>query len=252
MPRIANVYKEAQYQRQLLTPEILANRLRSKLNFWYWADRLTLDSSVLVQGATDITGNGNDGAQATSANRLTFFSSDPMYGGRKSFGSTTSTGNRHLAAPSSFYCSDQIFSAYYKDGIDSTFDVYTSISVDNPQEEKRILGSLNEAILRATWSFSLTASIGGRAQSSTILPLPASVVVASSDPPPVRTLQIGGSSVNAGRVFVGGFRHYLVSKTPLTSNEIALIEGVISWDDGTQSRLVANHRFRNRPPLIGD
>lgn len=252
MPRFSSVYERAKHQRQLLTPETLAKRLASKLNFWYWAERLTLDSSQLVSGAKDITGNGNDGVQATSANRLSFFSSDPMYGGRKSFGSTTSTGNRHLAAPATFTCADQIFSAYYKDGIDSTFDVYSSISVDTPSEEKRLLGSLNEAVLRSTFSFSLTASIGGRAQSSTILPLPASVLVASSALPPVRALQIGGSSINAGRVFVGGFRHYLVSKTTLTANEIALIEGVISWDDVTQSRLVGNHRFRNRPTLIGD
>jgi hypothetical protein len=30
------------------------------------------------------------------------------------------------------------------------------------------------------------------------------------------------------------------------------MEGVIAWDDGTQSRLIGTHPFVNRPPLIGD
>ena len=236
----------------LLTPLIAATQFKNSLNFWYHADNLTRDEFGLVSRARDLTGNGNDGIQNSSGNRLTYFPSDPMFGGRSSFGSTSSTGNRHLAAPSHFFCLDQIFSAYYKDGIDTTFDVFSSISADNPSEERRLLGSQNEAILRATFSYSLTASIGGRAQSSTILPLPASVLVASNNTSPFLSLQIGGSSVNAGRVFVGGFRHYLVSKIPISAKEIALIEGVIAWDDGTQSRLVDSHPYRYRPPLIGD
>lgn len=251
MPRGVSIYDEARLQGRLLTPQSLAQQLRTSLHFWYSADFLTIDGSGLVSGAVDLTGQGNDGAQATSANRLTFFAADLMFEGRRSFGSTTSAGSRHLAPPASLLYQHQILSAYYKDGVDITFDVFSTFSAGTGSNSSpRILGNASTNALVTSSAYATTVSIGGRVASGTVLPLPASVIRADGNA--TFALQIGGATVQAGRVLVGGFRHFVGASAVLTSREIALIEGVIGWDDGTQGRLISTHPFANRPPLIGD
>jgi hypothetical protein len=50
------------------------------------------------------------------------------------------------------------------------------------------------------------------------------------------------------RVLVGAFRHFVGATVDLTLAEIALIEGVIAWNDGTQDKLIATHLYRFSPP----
>jgi hypothetical protein len=250
VPRRILIYDRARHQRQLLTPELCAQRLAGKLNWWYSADYLTLVSG-LVSGARDLTGQGRNGVQGTSGRRLTYFLSDPMYGGRPSFGSTTLSGERHLAAPASYTYRHQIFSSYYKDGVDSTFDTYSYFSGGGGTAgSPRIMGNTGASSLINSSVYTGTLSKGGRAQSATVLPLPATVLTANgNDGLP---LQIGGNTISTDRVLVGAFRHFVGASAVLTANEIALIEGVIAWDDGTQNTLIESHPFRNRPPMAGD
>lgn len=243
------LYDEARLQNRLLTPRALAVRMQSRLNFWYSADWLSVDASRLVSGAADLTGNGNNGVQATAANRLTYFASDQMFGGRPSFGSTTVAGARRLDAPANLLYRHQFFSAYYKDGTSTIFDANTMFSAGTASfSAPRIMGNINSSDLVNNSVYATAASIGGRAASATVLPLPASVIRADGNS--TFSLQIGGSSVTTVRVLVGGFRHFVGCNQVLSNLEIALIEGVIAWDDGTP--LVASHPFANRPPLIGD
>lgn len=251
MPRGLNIYQDALRQGRLLTPEKAARLLSAKLQWWYRANDLTLDSSGLVSGARDLTGNGRHGVQATSANRLTFFKSDPMFGGRPSFGSTTSSGNRHLAAPASYNYRHQIFSCCYNGGADPTFDVYSYFSSGTGTSgSPRIMGAQYAATLITSTVYTTTVSKGGAAQSGTVLPMPATVCHGAGNS--TFSLQIGGNSGTASRVLVGAFRNFIGAGSVLTAREIALAEGVIAWDDGTQDQLIATHPFRNRPPLIGD
>ena len=64
MPRGVSRYDEARLQGRLLGPALLARRLRAKLHFWWSADFLTIDTSGLVAGAFDLTGQGRDGGTA--------------------------------------------------------------------------------------------------------------------------------------------------------------------------------------------
>lgn len=246
------LYDEARLQGRLLTPQALAVQMQSRLHFWWSADWLNVDASGLVSGATDLTGNGNNGVQATAANRLTYFGADRMFGGRPSFGSTTVAGVRHLAAPSALAYRWQIFSCYYKDGLDNTFDSAMFFTAGTGSfGSPRIMGLSGAATLALTEVFTGALSRGGGAQSNTVLPMPATVCTANPGSlSGVYSLQVGGSTAITDRVLVGAFRHFVASSAALTNNEISLIEGVIAWDDGTP--LVASHRFANRPPLIGD
>lgn len=246
------LYDEARLQNRLLTPQVLAMQMQSRLHFWWSADWLNVDASGLVSGAIDLTGNENNGVQSTAANRLSYFASDRMFGGRPSFGSTTSTGARHLAAPSALAYRWQIFSCYYKDGVDNTFDSATFFTTGAATfGSPRIMGAVGAATLITNDVFASTLSRGGGVQSNTVLPMPATVCAATPGALTVAySLQVGGNSFTLDRVLVGAFRHFVSSSATLTNNEISLIEGVIAWDDGTP--LVASHRFANRPPLIGD
>jgi hypothetical protein len=253
MPRGINPYDQAKIQGRLLTPQNLAIRLKSSLNWWYNADFLTLDASGLVSGATDLSGNNRNGVQGTSGNRLTYFPSDPMFFGRPSFGSTTITGARHLAAPASYFYKHQIFSCYYKDGVDATFDTFSFMSAGTGASgAPRLMGNSGTASLISTSAYATTVSKGGATTSAVVLPLPATTIRADGNS--TFSLQIGGvtTSGNVNRVLVGGFRNFVGASAVLTEYEIALIEGCIAWDDGTEDTLIASHPFSNRPPLISD
>lgn len=246
------LYDEARLQNRILTPQALAVQMKSRLNFWWSADWLNVDASGLVSGAIDLTGNENNGVQSTAANRLSYFASDRMFGGRPSFGSTTITGARHLAAPSALAYRWHIFSCYYKDGVDNTFDSSMFFTAGTGNfGSPRVMGLSGTATLVNTDVFTSTLSRGGGVQSNTVLPMPATVCAATPGAlVGPYSLQVGGSTATPDRVLVGAFRHFVSSSAALTNNEISLIEGVIAWDDGTP--LVASHRFANRPPLIGD
>jgi hypothetical protein len=232
----------------LLTPERAALQLSSVLAAWYNADHLTLVDG-LVSGARDLTGNGNDGIQTTEAYRLTFFQSDPMFGGRASFGSTSNVAKKCIETPS--MVARHIFqSVYYEDGVDDTFDVY-SFFVGGPgtNGNVRVIGYLETALLSGGYQTAAYKN-GTTVASDTVLPLPASVMRFDGDT--TQTWTIAGSDVSKDRVFVGGFRNVMFASSVLSTYQIQLSEGVMAWDGGHQGLLVANHPFRNRPPLIGD
>lgn len=112
----------------LLSPSACAQLLKNKIRYWYCADNVSLDANNFVSGATDLTGNNLNGIQTTAADRLTFFATDPNYGGRASFGSTTNLGRLSLESPSSQTIRMIFISWYYKDGLDTVAD-FTNILV---------------------------------------------------------------------------------------------------------------------------
>jgi len=250
MPRITNIYKDAQWQRRLMTPAICARRVPGIL-LWYNADFLTLDSSGLVSGATDLSNNGRHSTNV-SGERLTYFPSDVMYCGRPSFGSTTTGGNRRLLTPVSLTPSHVFISCYYKDGIDNTFDVLSYfLSGTGGFAAPRIMGGTNTANLATGSSnYASTVSKNGAPESAVVLPLPVAVFQANASNK-TGTYSFGGSSLFADRVLVGAFRNCVFADL-LSSYEQKLVQGVMAWDTGCQNALVDNHPFKNRPPLLGD
>jgi len=250
--RLANIYENARFQGRLLTPELCAKQLNSVILAWYNAnpENLTLVSG-LVSGARDLTSRGNNATQATSGNRLTYFPQDPMFGNRSSFGSTTSNGSMHLAV-ASLAVRHIFWGVYYKDGVDTTFDTYSFfIAGPGALGANRVMSDTAKATLISSSAFATTAyKNGSTSASATVLPLPASVM--RCDGNTTQTWQIGGSSVSANRIFVGGFRNVVLCGTVLSSYQIQLIEGTIAWDGGHQGLLTADHFFKNRPPMIGD
>jgi len=260
MPRGVSRYDEARLQGRLLTPRMLAQRLRAKLFFWWSADFLTLDASGLVEGATDLTGQGRNGAQGTAGSRLTYFPSDRMFGGRPAYGMTANASVLAFLGDSATRTVFQYFvSCYYKDGVDTTFD----------QNSNALSGAGSFGAFRlqgisasASWSALITGRTfyntgdpfptkNGFEASQTVLPLPASVIQTRAALGRSQATRVGGGDT-AAQAWIGGFRHVAACNQVLTDAETALMEGVIAWDDGTESRLIGTHPFANRPPLIGD
>jgi len=258
MPRGISRYDEARLQGQLLTPEICAARLRGYLRFWYNADHLTLDGSGLVEAAKDLTGRGNDGSQTTAANRLDYYPEDPMHACRASFGSSSSSGKRHLYA--GIYSvnedDDLLMSVNYKDGVDTTFDAYSHfVGGSGLYGYPRIMGTQGNANLWNTWTFTTVVAKNGKTSTSnTILPLPTSVCrfPAAEDFTDVECSFFSSSGANSHRVLIGTCRNAVLANTSLGDDKRQLIEGVMAWDSGIAADLVEDHPFVNRPPLIGD
>jgi hypothetical protein len=260
MARGVSRYDEARLQGRLLTPLLLAQRLRAKLFFWWSADFLTVDASGLVEGATDLTGQGRNGAQGTAGARLTYFPSDGMFGGRPAYGMTANASVLAFLGDSAARTVFQYFvSCYYKDGVDTTFDQNSyAISGAGSFGSFRLQG----ISAQAAWSALITGrtfyntgdpfpSKNGFEASQTVLPLPASVIQTRAALGRSQATRVGGGDT-AVQAWIGGFRHVVACNQVLTGFESALMEGVIAWDDGTESRLIGTHPFANRPPLIGD
>ena len=259
MPRGVSLYDEARLQGRLWTPQMLAQRLRAKLWFWYSADFLTVDASGLVAGALDLTGAGRNGSQGTASARLTYFPSDRMFGGRPSFGSTSHLGGTFLSSPSAVLVFQYFVSCYYKDGIDNSFD-FSQYIISGAGSFGAFRLQTNQAT--PSWQNLITGRTfyntgdpfprkNGFDPSQTLLPLPASVIESRAALGRSNITRIGGDP-GGGQAWVGGFRHCLACNQILSAQETALVEGVISWDDGTQGNLNPAHPFAARPPLIGD
>lgn len=236
---------------EIMTPELCAIMLREYIWAWYDAkpENVTLVSGML-SGLRDLTGRGNNGVQATEGNRLTYFPQDPMFGMRPSFGATASTGSKHIASPS--LAVRHVFqTVYYKDGVDTTFDVYSYfISGTGLNGSARVMGNQGTAdLISSSYYASVGYKNGILTSSATMLPLPASVC--RFDGNTTQVFQTGGSSVTSGRVFVGGFNGVVLCKL-LDRYKIQLVEGVLAWAAGTQFRLVAGHPYKLRPPMVGD
>jgi hypothetical protein len=232
----------------ILSPQACAVQLASKLNFWYSADNLVVIDG-LIAGATDLTGNDRNGVQNTNSLRLTYFASDSLFGGKPSFGSLNSAGNRRLICNASLPYRHQIFSTYYANGTESLFPSFNCISSGTaPGGTPRIRSNSNAATLNTNQAFTSSLSQGGRAQSNTILPMPASVYTATSASAVSTTLAIGSNQAVLDQTWLGAFRHFVGANQLLTPQEIALIEGVIAWNDGTQNTLISTHPYFSTPP----
>jgi hypothetical protein len=258
MPRGVSRYDEARLQGRLLTPSLLAQRLHAKLHFWWSADFLTIDGSGLVSGARDLTGQGRDGGTAGATARLTYFPSDPMFGGRPAYGRTTNPAVLSFLGDATRTVFQYFVSCYYKDGLDSSFD----------QNSYAISGAGSFGAFRlhgisatAGWSALITGRTfyntgdpfprkNGFPAAQTVLPLPASVIETRAALGRSQATRVGGGDT-AVQAWIGGFRHVVACNQVLNDFEVALVEGAIAWDDGTESRLIATDPFANRPPLIG-
>jgi hypothetical protein len=183
-----------------------------------------------------------------------------MFGGRPAYGSTANPAALSFLGDTATRTVFQYFlSCYYKDGVDNSFD-QNSYAISGA-------GSFGAFRLQGTpatagWSALITGrtfyntgdpfpSKNGFQASQTLLPLPASVIQSRSALGRSQATRVGGGDT-AVQAWIGGFRHVVACNQVLNDFEVALVEGVIAWDDGTQSRLIGTHPFANRPPLIGD
>jgi hypothetical protein len=68
----------------------------------------------------------------------------------------------------------------------------------------------------------------------------------------VSRVALGGYKNGSGTVIDADVFALAYVNREINHNERALLEGSIAWNAGLQRLLTVNHRFANRPPLIGD
>lgn len=252
---LGNFGVEGLRRTRVLTPSVAAQNLRSALHCWYNADFVSLDANGLVSGALDLTGKRNNGTQTTEANRLTYFPSDPLFGGVPSFGSTAATGTKQLVTGTSSPV-QVICSCYYKTGIESTFSEFSSLFGPTSGSGGLIQANNNNNNWQALLTSGSTCSKNGGAAfllTVAVLPLPASTLVfTSSSTQTNRSYQFGCNNVTTERTWIGGFRNLIIVSGSISAAQVALIEGVIAWDGKHQNLLSANHPYRFIPPLVRD
>jgi hypothetical protein len=246
---------------RFLTPFVAAQNLRNVLHCWYNADFLQIDSNGLVSGATDLTGQANNGTQPTAGSRMTFFPRDLLFGGLPSFGNLLGGGIRHMLITNNISLqlgSYIIVSTYYSNGLASTFSTTSGL----------LAGGLSAGVSRvaggggsATWSSLLTAGStfsknGGEyftlAASAPVLPLPASTLTMRNGTADISRRWLFGTQEGSNRNWIGGYRNIILTNSSIGAAEVALIEGVIAWDGGHQKELVSTHPYRYCPPRIRD
>jgi hypothetical protein len=224
----------------------MAARLVPGIAAWYNADFLVIVSG-LVAGAIDITGRGSGATQSTSGNRLTWFPSDALFGGRAAFGSTTNAGYRHILTPS-LAAKNVIFSAYYGTGATSIFATYDCLLMATDRSSL-LVGDRATNIYYSDFAYDASPSKNGGLTSATILPLPASTLTHTGN---ATKAWLIGSDTEAGidRTWKGAIRNVVIASTSLSAYWKRLVEGVIAWDGNHQHRLVETHPFRYQPPRV--
>lgn len=264
MPRMPNIYLEAQYQQRLWSPAALRPTL--------WldaADQSTISISTGVSEWRDKSGNGWNVIQATAGNQPTYtmmglnglnvvnfsigqllqtasnftLTGDPNVTAIVAYRKTTNTegavfgwGGPTIPSPGSAF-------GYYDDGTTSawasaggaTYWHQTPI----PQNNQWGIASFvkpagaytNSTSFRNGATFSVTAG----ANSPNILSQP---------------LSVGRWADYTINRFAGDVAELLVFASAFASRDRWGIEGYLSWKWAIP--LAADHPFANRPPLIGD
>jgi hypothetical protein len=236
-----------------LTPFIAAQNLKNVLHCWYNADFVQVDSNGLVSGATDLTGRGNHGTQSNATNRLTYFPSDALFMGKPSFGSASSTGQKHILAGSAPLGLQAriILSTRYQDGLVSTFAEWSALVQSGAnlfigrQNTNAFWSGYNFFYSKNGFSFLASGTACLPMAASTLVFAPASAISAS-------IWHFGCDTVTINRNWLGGYRNMIITNSSISAAQVALIEGVIAWDGGHQNALVSTHPYRYSPPRIID
>jgi hypothetical protein len=252
MPRIANVYKDAQYQRRLWTPAMLLPR------FW-------MDASVLSTiGRT--SGNVSSWTSLGSGTVMTC-ATGPVHGTTRlnnmpvmTFNNVPFTVSASVTGGFTFACvymkTTQGYPSVYPrlwsidaggndyDNANSVlwcagFNNNTQVLYQNGAKGT-IANTTNEWYIGTATSTSLSCVNGSRASGSACSSLNAT------------TVRIGNDRTAADSGFTGHIAENILIPRSCSVHELCLIEGYLAWKWGLQHRLIANHPFKNRPPIIGD
>jgi hypothetical protein len=176
-----------------------------------------------------------------------------------SIGSTDNTSFKGLKTPS--VTAKMIYMvAYYKDGIDNSFDVNSTI-IGGPlaNSQYRVMGSASSANWIGTSSFNDSGSYknGATSSSATVLPLPASQLKFISSVARTQVYALGFYNLNDNgdgnsydRDWNGAYSEIIFTAGTEALATQQKLEGYLAHKWGLTANLPADHPYKNTAPRV--
>lgn len=145
--------------------------------------------------------------------------------------------------------SDVFFVCNYKDGLDTTFDNYSTLIKHNVDTAKRVLGTNGSDLWYSINTLSATASINGKNPERSALPMPFSIVRisgAKTDPAGVVTLMF--NEATSTRDWEGSLAHFSFFEDQLSQYDADKVVGSLAHDFNLVDSLSLGHPYRAKYP----
>ncbi len=212
---------------------------------WYDAS----DAATITQAGgkvsewRDKSGNARHAVQATATRQPNYLSADPMMNDLPSIGHPGRSGLIGLDLPS--FTAGRIYAVtYYKDGVDASFDDYSTLfSGPASNGQYRAMGDKSTADFIGTFNFNDAGTYkNGAAESSlNVLPLPASLLVFEASSPRTQIFSIGYNQLASTRDWQGAYSELIFTDGSEDLATRQKIEGYLAYKWGFDENLPADH-----------
>jgi hypothetical protein len=220
---------------------------------WYDANdfgTITKDGNNKVSAWADKSTNGNDATQSAGG-PPTYTASDATVHNMPSIGDSGTSGKIGLVTPS-LTAKHVYVVTYYKDGIDASFDGYSTLfSGTGSYGQYRVMANQNTADFIGTSNFndsgtykngSMTSSLTG------VLPMPASLFKFKSSAARTQVYGLGFNQAETARDWQGAYCEWIFTDGSEDLETEQKIEGYLAHKWGLQGNLPGDHPHKAAAP----
>jgi uncharacterized repeat protein (TIGR02543 family) len=220
---------------------------------WYDANdfgTITKDGNNKVSAWADKSTNGNDATQSAGG-PPTYTASDATVHNMPSIGDSGTSGKIGLVTPS-LTAKHVYVVTYYKDGIDASFDGYSTLfSGTGSYGQYRVMANQNTADFIGTSNFndsgtykngSMTSSLTG------VLPMPASLFKFKSSAARAQVYGLGFNQAETARDWQGAYCEWIFTDGSEDLETEQKIEGYLAHKWGLQGNLPGDHPHKAAAP----
>lgn len=215
------------------------------------ATSITKDGSNLVSQWEDKSGNFRHATQASGTRQPTYTATDAMLGGKPSIGNIGTSGQIGLVTPS-MTAKNVYVVTYYKDGLDSSFDGYSTLfSGPGTFGQYRVMANQNTADFIGTSLFNDAGTYKNGSTSSSltaVLPMPASLFKFKASAARTQTYGLGFNQAEAARDWQGSYCEWIFTDGSEDLATEQSIEGYLAHKWGLDASLPVDHPYKNSAP----
>ncbi len=216
-----------------------------------WYDAADASSITLVDDKVskwnDKSGNNRHASQGTAANRPAYKAIDPMINNLPSIGNIAATGQIGLNTPLMFAKSVYVVT-YYKDGVDSQFDGYSTLF----SGLLGVAGEINTADLLNTVHFNnygvFKNGASGWSWTLRVLPMPSSILRVVHYEGSTQVFSLGFDAKKTDRDWQGNCSEWIFMDGTESDATRQKIEGYLAHKWGLAGSLPADHPYKSAAP----
>lgn len=214
---------------------------------------LTNDAVGKVSRWSDKSGNNRDASQASTGNQPTYVASDAMVNNMPSIGNSASSGQIGLQTPS-FAAKNVYVVMYYKDGTDSSFDVYSTLfSGPGVNGEYRVMGNQSTDDFISTYTFNNAGTYKNGSEINTVsdvLPMPVSILKFKSIALREQVYALGYNQLDSNRDWQGMYCEWIFTDGSEDAATEKQIEGYLAHKWGLAESLPSDHPYKGAKPMM--